>query len=44
MLRKHLGHPGGLQGRLPSVGAGETPAQKFQLILEAQESTLGNEL
>lgn len=34
VLRKHLGHPRRPQGRLPSVGAGETPVQKFQLILK----------
>lgn len=30
--QKHLGHPGRPQGRLPRVGAGETPVQEFQLI------------
>lgn len=36
VLRKRLVHPGRLQGRLPSVGAGETPVQKFKVILSGR--------
>lgn len=36
VLRKHLVHPGRLQGRLPSVGAGETPVRKFKVILSGR--------